>query len=60
MFDLQHFIEVAAGNIFVAGVAYGVLKTKLGALDKRMDSADTARDGMSKRIDDIYALLTKR
>ena len=58
--DVSHIIEIMIGNIFVAGVTYGTIKSKLASLDRRMDEADKSRDHMVSRIDDIFTIISKR
>jgi hypothetical protein len=58
--DFGHIAEVVLGNIFVAGVAYGTIKSNVSNLGKRMDKADDDRQSLSDRIDRIFELLTKR
>lgn len=57
MLDWTHIGEVMIGNVFVAGVTYGVIKTKIAEILRRLDAADEAREIMSNRIDSIFLKL---
>lgn len=38
--DWGHILEVAVGNVFVAGVAYGAIKTEIKALHDRIERCE--------------------
>ncbi len=53
-------IIAAVGNVFVAGVAYGAIRSKVTGLHERLNYADKQREHLSRRVDSIFSMLTNR
>ncbi len=53
MIDPLHIIEVIAGNVFVAGVAYGAIKTELRALISRIAQCEEDIRDHGRRVDSL-------
>jgi hypothetical protein len=51
--DWFHVAEVVASNLFGAGIAYGVITTKIAALDNRVRRCEDDIRGNGNRIDNM-------